>query len=81
MTTATVQIRRNKDGVIREIPNEKWDDYLWAEGNYSCDCNRHLSFERAIGNDPDFDEAPCGETLYAVRALKHGLVIYQDDRW
>lgn len=52
--------------------SEEWDDedpnptlFIWEEGNYSCDCNRRLFFERAKGNDPGLNQ-PCGETRYSV---------------
>ena len=43
-------------------------DYMWTEGNYSCDCNRHLFFERAKGRVPRRDRQ-CGRTLYEVEFL------------
>ena len=46
-----------------------WNDnhfYLWREGDYSCDCNRHLFFEEACGHDVDFDDHACGEGEYAA---------------
>lgn len=30
-----------------------------SDGNYGCDCNRHLFFERALGNDPNCGSHPC----------------------
>lgn len=40
-------------------------EYIWSEGNYSCDCNRHLFFNRVI--DPDFDEDfNCGDEVYSI---------------
>ena len=81
------EIRREADGVVRryEEPFEwhggSYPDYIWAEGNYSCDCNRHLFFQRAAG-EPDGDDYPCGDELYTVRIVAgNGEVLYQDDRW
>lgn len=51
-----------------------WDDssyFWWTEGNFGCDCNRHLEFGRA-GNPPEAekklwaDEIHCGNNLYRV---------------
>lgn len=42
--------------------------FMWSEGNYSCDCNRHLFFERAYGNEPDLDEHGCSDGAYVVTA-------------
>lgn len=35
--------------------------FWWLEGNYGCDCNRKLDFERAGGREPDDDETPCSQ--------------------
>lgn len=64
-------IQRVADGETRQCPQElPWADGSWgwwAHGNYSCDCNRFLEFERANGHEPDIDaEIPCGETRYRV---------------
>ena len=55
-------------------------EYMWTEGNFSCDCNRHIFFERAVGNTPD-DDRPCGETAYTVPhiELPDGVFIEIDD--
>ena len=45
-------------------------EWYWTEGNYGCDCNRWLFFERAADGDPDIDDAECGEGRFEiVRAL------------
>ncbi len=63
-----VHIRRNEDGVIRAYEYDGgWEGhsgYLWLEGNYSCDCNRHLFFQRAAGEDDG--EVHCGSTAYTI---------------
>lgn len=33
-------------------------DYLWSEGNFGCDCNRHDFFCQATGREPDH-ACPC----------------------
>jgi len=33
------------------------DAYMWTEGNYNWDDNRHLFFERALGRNPTLHEA------------------------
>jgi hypothetical protein len=69
MTGYDVVIRRNSDGVVRTYhhptPWGEYCDYQWFEGNYSCDCNRHLFFQEAA-NEDDGEDAQCGETRYAV---------------
>ena len=67
-----LRIRREADGAVREIDAEMpsdWDedgDFIWTEGNYACDCNRFLFFERAGGREPGDDEGPCGHTGYTL---------------
>jgi hypothetical protein len=65
----SVAIRRNDTGEIRISRHDyEWDtdgsDYLWTEGNFSCDCNRYLFFQRAAGEDEG--EHSCGDSLYTV---------------
>lgn len=69
---ARVRITEKKTG--REVTIE--DDFgpvpyfMWTDGNYGCDCNRFLFFERALGHDPDFGDCPpCGEELYEAEVL------------
>ena len=83
-----VHIRRNADGVERiyPFPEHGWDtdgsDYIWADGNYACDCNRHLFFERAAGNEPAWNEGGCGDIAYSVRIFDmNGKRLYADDGW
>jgi hypothetical protein len=62
-----VAIRDNESGEVRHYRNDMaWDgEWVWTDGNYSCDCNRHLFFNRAVGIEPG-DEHPCGDTRYTV---------------
>lgn len=78
----TVEIRRNSDGVVRKYQDEyEWHgDYIWADGNYSCDCNRYLFFQR-VAKEPEGD-CECGDGAYSVRITdKDGKLLYQDDTW
>jgi hypothetical protein len=79
-----VFIRKEATGEIRKHIDEfPWDgDYMWAEGNYACDCNRFLFFERAAGNEPAWDGGACGNEAYAVRIEDEaGKELYRDGRW
>lgn len=87
-----VHIRRNSDGEVR-VQHWKeygWDkdnsDFIWSDGNYACDCNRHLFFERAVGKEPDWDdgvnEPGCGMKAYNIRIFDmDGKMLYEDDNW
>lgn len=61
-----IWIKNNLTGEIRCHENNfEFFEYIWSEGNYSCDCNRHLFFNRVL--DPDFDEEfTCGESVYSI---------------
>ncbi len=54
---------------------EEGADYMWSEGNFSCDCNRRLFIARQT--DPDGDSHfPCGETVELVRLELRGKVMH-----
>lgn len=79
-----VFIRKEATGEIRKhVDSYPWTgDYMWADGNYSCDCNRHLFFERADGAEPNWDDGICGDEAFAVRIEDDaGGELYRDDRW
>jgi hypothetical protein len=42
-------------------------EYMWQEGNYSCDCNKRLYLARECDIDPEFEEFDtenaCGDTI------------------
>ncbi len=62
---------------IRET-NGLPDPYIWSDGNYACDCNMYLFFERAIGNEPDDDECSCLTDFYQVELFVGEELIYSD---
>lgn len=82
-----VTIRNNATGESRSYHDDsKWCEgadgdsaYLWADGNYSCDCNRALFFARAAGED-DPEDTPCGESLFTVTGihLDDGRLVYSE---
>ena len=82
----TAHIRHNPSGEIREKQidldwekDDGWtDEFWWAEGNNSCDCNRHLDFGRAI--DPSFNEDhPCGDDVYTIiKIVSEGETVYTE---
>lgn len=39
--------------------------FLWAEGNYSCDCNREILWHLAAGHDCTLEH--CSEGRFTVR--------------
>lgn len=81
-----VKVKRIASGEVRELAAdgdfEQGPRFGWSEGNYSCDCNRHLAF---IGwpQGGDTDAFPCGQDAYAVRVVDAftGAELWREDRW
>jgi hypothetical protein len=78
-----VAIRKNDTGEVREYDDIAiWDDgpclHIWEDGNFSCDCNRYLFFQRVAGEDEDDDK--CGDGAYSVNIYnpKDGSVLYEE---
>ena len=59
-------------GVVVEVPEgvtcayeEDQGEYMWTDGNYSCDCNRALFHARARGvTEPP--NPPCGDERFVL---------------
>ena len=77
----TFYIRKNATGEVRQYADDSaWDEtdpdypgedlpgasFMWTDGNYACDCNRHLFFCRAVGEDEEKDEPKCGSEVYSL---------------
>lgn len=94
-TIATVKvmahIRRNETGEVRALPiNDYFFDgdtahpspYNWEEGNYSCDCNRLIFFNRFVGVEmgDDDEEVACTDGLFSVNLEnpKTGKIYYRE---
>lgn len=81
-----IYIRRTTDDAVRVYSPSDWGwhddggDYQWTDGNFGCDCNRYLFFQRAADED-EAEEYPCGQTLYRVRIVERGTarVLFCDD--
>ena len=68
-----VIMRKESTGEIRacdmdldfKLPNDESDGdvFWWTEGNFGCDCNRHIVFEGKHDKDHIF---PCGYKEYTV---------------
>lgn len=68
----SIDIRKNATGEVRTYKfNFDWEDhtFFWlTEGNFGCDCNRHLEFERAGGErgPNDIEDTHCSEGRYTI---------------
>jgi GH43 family beta-xylosidase len=62
-----IEIRRNSDGeiAVRREDRDEFSDFIWSEGNYSCDCNREIFF--CLARDESETNEDCGESRYSVR--------------
>ena len=67
----TIKIKHIPSGEIRDYHDEfeeitEQTDYnpiwIWQEGNYSCDCNRHIFFH----NFKDDEDIDCSDGIYKV---------------
>jgi hypothetical protein len=85
------------DFSVHDNTNDDWSDwehtavFMWEDGNYSCNCNRFLFFNRALGLseaeidaiDPDKDGVlSCGAyEKFRVDWIKNeaGEIIYRED--
>jgi hypothetical protein len=82
---AWVEIKDTGTGETRRYRDESFEpddasEFMWTEGNYSCDCNRSLFFAWAA-NEADPEPADCGGTRYlAIRAIcDTGAIVELDD--
>lgn len=66
--SSKITIRKISTGETKTVPVDlAWYEhslFFWTEGNFSCDCNRHLVWI-GLGNYPD-EESKCGHTEYTV---------------
>ena len=82
MRRIEVVLTRASDGAARTYVAEaegysmEDDEFAWSEGNYHCDCNRHLFWLRAGGDGPGHIE--CGEGMYRVRVVSDGRVLLDE---
>lgn len=75
-------IDQGTDERVDTLFEGEWDDgheFLWEQGNFSCDCNRGLFFANA-SNDPDPDVL-CGQVRYSVIITYEGEVVYDESEF
>lgn len=84
-TRYKIAIRKNETGETRLYDFGKdcpWMEgsYGWLEsGNYSCDCNRELAFERAAGREIDDERCTDGRFSILYAEFPDGTRIPIDD--
>jgi hypothetical protein len=78
-----ITIRDNSTGVVRTGLMKEYQyydsDWIWSDGNYSCDCNRTLFFAR-IGGDPEPTDEKCGHDRFDITVVDAvtGKTIYDE---
>ena len=86
------QVRDNRTGVVKRLDGEKdiWgdpdtregfgvSDFSYSMGNYSCDCNRSIFFDRANGTDHPNKHHTCGHDRFDLNVfLSDGTPIYTE---
>lgn len=63
MGTYRYQIRELATGRVaireRDTKDGSRSSFMWLEGNFACDCNRRLEFDRAMGTVSPSDAYTC----------------------
>lgn len=78
-----IKMLHRPTGEIRELEiNLEWDgssEFLWSEGNFSCDCNRMLFFTD-WKEDVEDEELDCGTENYAILGIwAEGELVYKSE--
>lgn len=81
-----VKIKNNNTGEVRKFEDElNFDEetntpstWMWEEGNYSCDCNRSLFFNRAGNEDDGNHECSEGEFSANIYNIVDNSLIYEE---
>lgn len=83
-TSKTVEFD-DKWGYPDYVRGEDWEYdpvFIWTDGNYSCDCNRHIFFYKDGLKTNDYEDVECGDKLYKVNFIKNletGKIIFDGE--
>lgn len=69
MSYVVIMKDNSNDDVRGLVINREWspeEEFLWEEGNFSCDCNRFLLFYDDPSNPTNEEKCPCGDTRFTV---------------
>jgi hypothetical protein len=74
-----IEITDTCTGEKATVIEPEFDEYLWTDGNYACDCNRGIFFDRGRGVQPNFDDYKCGSERFKIRVTNEGgEVVYAE---
>ena len=72
-----ITIKRVSDGAIASGTMDfEYSDFVWKEGNFSCDCNRAIFFHEF--RDEDEGDIECGDGGFLVRIVEDGIVVFDE---
>ena len=78
-----IHIRKNSTGEIRTYEDRMYAEnnqllfFLWEEGNYACDCNRQLFWNRVYHEEGE--ECECSYDLYDINIYTvKGKLLYHE---
>jgi hypothetical protein len=74
---STAHIRNNETMEVRTLPTTI-DESWWAEGDYSCDCNREILFLRTAGEAVILTKLRCSDGRYSVNLSRDGETYYKE---
>lgn len=76
----TGEIRSGEDTMIWNEDGDCPETYNYEMGNFSCDCNRRIFYERFSGKAVDFENNECGKGEFSVRLVnpKTGDIFYDE---
>lgn len=68
-----------------DVDDHEWEDAdnvisIYEDGNYSCDCNRQLFFDRALGRE-ERDTEECSDGRFVIEKIVDrttGQIIYSE---
>lgn len=76
--TKQTRIYNTTDFIDKET--NTWNDYIWSDGNYACDCNRALFWNRAEPNSEQLND-DCGDERFVILSiidLRDNSVLYSE---
>lgn len=58
----------------------RFQDYIWSDGNFACDCNRTYYWNYADGEGPDID-VQCGDSRFLIEkivVIETNEIVYEE---
>ncbi len=66
-------------GKTAELLEPDFSEFQWTDGNYGCDCNRGIFFDRALDQEQEFESYECGSGRYKIRVTDDdGAEVYAE---